>query len=371
MNPARTVRNFLDMSARVREETGKSRWTQLAEIVDARLGPGKLGLIEYYDYHVWRQRERQARRAFVGYRRVWKLQEALSSPRWWGEANDKQTYYSLCKAWGIPHPEVRAIFVERNTRHGGGGIATLCTLDEVRAFLASPAARLPLFIKPFRSQTGIGGAGVAGYDATSDRVTLINGDTARVEDVVQPDAAKHRYWPAGCVLQEVMRPHPEIARRTGGRLCTVRVLVLIERDGPRVLQAALRVAQGSNMVDNMRHGETGNSAGPVDVATGMVQRQLVDPGFREREVRTHPDTGEDIVGFVLPDWEAAMELCRRASLCFGGFRALGWDVALSDRGPLLVELNAPFDMDAAQLMSKTGFRDAAVDRVLEEIGSTR
>lgn len=325
-----------------------------------------MGLDEYYDYGVWRPEAREARMAFVGWRAAWKLQEAMSSPGWSVQSSDKLVCASLCRAWDLAHPQLRAIYSEGQAR-AGGDVPTLRSLDEARAFLASPEARLPLFVKPIRSRTGIGGAAVAGFDAATDRAILANGGTAALREVFAPNAGDRGYWPAGCLLQELLRPHPEIARRTGGRLCTARVIVLLEREGPRVTQAWLRVARGANMVDNIRHGETGNSWGAVEVATGRVLRQVVDAGFDETEIQRHPDTGEPIVGFVLPDWEAGLALCLRASLCFGGFRAQGWDLALTDRGPVLVELNAPFDLDAAQIAAQRGFRDAAVDRILAEV----
>jgi hypothetical protein len=368
MSLADAWKDFAQASREVRRETGKSRWTQLAEIVRLRLGRSKLGLAEYYDYRAYRQTDPRALRAFVGWRMQWRLQDALKSPEWSIESTDKLIFYSLCEAWGLPHPEVRAIYVDPNTRHGGS-IRTLSSLDEVRGFLSSADARLPLFVKPFRSRTGLGGAGIAGFDAATDIVALTNGERASLTEVLRPRDASPEYWPAGCVLQELLAPHPEIARRCGNRLCTARIIVLLEREGPRIIQAWLRVATGNNMVDNIRHGETGNSFGPVDVATGTVLDQVLDAGFRQKSIRVHPDTGEEIVGFRLPDWEAGKALCLRASLCFGGFRAQGWDVAFTDRGPVLVELNSPFDMDAAQIMASKGMWDDAVDRILEEIGA--
>ena len=369
MGLTRKWRALRETSARAGAASGKSMVAQLGEIVGLRRGRGMLGMSEYYDYRVYMARDAAARRTFAGWRIGTRLQAAMTSPGWEAVANDKLLCCSLAEAWGLPTPRLQAIYAPGGMRHGHR-IPTFATLDALRDFLAAPDAPLPLFVKPVHALTGIGAAGLAAYDARTDVVTLANGKQAALADVVRPQAHSKRYWPTGCIFQEMLRPHAEIARRCGPRLCTARVVVLLEAEGPRVMQVALRIATGDNMVDNFRHGTLGNSAGPVDLATGRVLRQVAGVGSDEREVTHHPDTGEPIVDFVLPDWEQALALCRQAAPCFGGFRYQGWDLAFTDRGPVLVELNAPFDMAGSQFTSGEGLWTPAVDRVLAELGTS-
>lgn len=364
----RKWRAFRAASAQAALETGKSPWAQLAEIMRLRRGRGALGMREYYEVHAYDAPTTQAQDAFVGWRMALRLQAALSSPGWDVASIDKFVFYSLCEAWGLPSPALRAIFTPDGARHGHR-IPTLVTLDDVRGFLAAPDAPFPLFVKPVHALTGLGGAGIAGYDLARDRVRLINGREATLEETIRPHAHSARYWPSATIFQDLLRPHPEVARRCGARLCTVRIVVLLEKAGPLVVHALFRVAAGNNMVDNLRHGALGNSCGPVEVATGKVLRQVAYVDACEREITQHPDTGEPITGFVLPDWEAGIALCKRAALCFGGFRLQGWDLALTDRGPTLVELNSPFDILGSQALTREGIWDARVDRVLAELGA--
>ena len=41
----------------------------------------------------------------------------------------------------------------------------------------------------------------------------------------------------------------------------------------------------------------------------------------------------------LPDWDAALELTRHAHLAFDEFDIVGWDVAFTQKGPVIVEGN--------------------------------
>jgi len=61
-------------------------------------------------------------------------------------------------------------------------------------------------------------------------------------------------------------------------------------------------------------------------------------------IRDHPQTGVRVTGRELPDWQSCCDLATRAhvplsELGFGGI--MGWDVALTPEGPVLIEGN-PF-----------------------------
>jgi len=43
--------------------------------------------------------------------------------------------------------------------------------------------------------------------------------------------------------------------------------------------------------------------------------------------------------FVLPDWAEALALCRRAAAMVPLMRMQHWDIALTNRGPCLLEVN--------------------------------
>jgi Sugar-transfer associated ATP-grasp len=65
----------------------------------------------------------------------------------------------------------------------------------------------------------------------------------------------------------------------------------------------------------------------------------------------HPDTGKKVDGLQLPDWAAAVNLCLRAHESLETCPAVGWDVAFTEQGPVLVEGNLPFGIELAQFVS--------------------
>ena len=55
----------------------------------------------------------------------------------------------------------------------------------------------------------------------------------------------------------------------------------------------------------------------------------------------HPVSGYAFAGFRLPDWVAAMDLVEHAyDTALATYRLVGWDVAFTLEGPVLVEGNA-------------------------------
>lgn len=74
----------------------------------------------------------------------------------------------------------------------------------------------------------------------------------------------------------------------------------------------------------------------LDIATGKALRAVQF----DQPVTHHPDTGKDLLSLAVPQWQCLLEL---ASSCYEmcGLGYLGADLVLdSERGPLLLELNA-------------------------------
>ena len=53
----------------------------------------------------------------------------------------------------------------------------------------------------------------------------------------------------------------------------------------------------------------------------------------------HPDTGIKFSEFHAPEYKQAVKLACRAHKALYGIRAIGWDVAISDHGPVFIEGN--------------------------------
>src|SRR5690606_20691728 len=103
--------------------------------------------------------------------------------------------------------------------------------------------------------------------------------------------------------------------------------------------ACWRIPVGKNMTDNFRHGVSGNLLGGIDVETGRVTQVYGRKDNQVSLVRHHPDSGYQFQGFVIPDWEQIIEILMLAGKTMVGLNLQNWDVALTDRGPIITEIN--------------------------------
>ena len=82
----------------------------------------------------------------------------------------------------------------------------------------------------------------------------------------------------------------------------------------------------------------------------------------------HPDTGRPIVGTAIPDWAALVALAKEASRLLPGIRTQSWDIAVSDAGPVPLEVNFGGDLNLAQLAHGAGVLDHRYAEHLQSCG---
>jgi hypothetical protein len=142
------------------------------------------------------------------------------------------------------------------------------------------------------------------------------------------------------VVQERLRNHERVQRLLRSEtLQTVRVTTFVSDEGvPQVLHAYLRLAAAGLNVDNVRGGALANATVEVDLTAGTAGPPH-GPGAGA--------VGE-IEGQALPGWEAACEVVRRGALLLMPQRSMGWDLALTTGGPVIVEANRGYDPFANQ-----------------------
>ncbi len=143
------------------------------------------------------------------------------------------------------------------------------------------------------------------------------------------------------ILEEFIIQHPDMRRLSESAVNTIRmVTIMTRRDLPGiepgkvyVMYAGARFATGNSVTDNLHSG--GLVAG-VDLEKGCIATNAVDYEYNVCEV--HPDTGQVIKGFKIPYFREAVEMIRSAASINEGY--FGWDVAITEHGPTIVECNS-------------------------------
>jgi hypothetical protein len=140
------------------------------------------------------------------------------------------------------------------------------------------------------------------------------------------------------LLQPRLVNHAEIARLSPCALSTMRLMTMAARgESPMFLAGLLRMGTGDATADNFAQG---GIAAPIDYRTGVLgEARGVDARDLAHAYSTHPDTGTSIVGTRIPFWRESIDLALRAHAALGDVPVVGWDIAVTPGGPVLVEGN--------------------------------
>lgn len=170
-----------------------------------------------------------------------------------------------------------------------------------------------------------------------------------MEQEGNPEALWNRLHASGeYLLEELIIQHPALSAIYPHAINTLRT-VTIRKDGvTHIICTYFRIGNHGNHVDNFN---SGGMVAPVDEKTGIVADRAIDKN--KMLYATHPMTGTAIQGFQFPDWDAAMDLVREASTKIPQIGYLGWDIAFTVNGPVLVEGNEFPGHDIYQLPEHT------------------
>ena len=127
-----------------------------------------------------------------------------------------------------------------------------------------------------------------------------------------------------------------------GYLQTVRVCTFVDRAGEaHVLHAHLKLTPPGAAIDNFGVGLSGSLQCCIDLDSGVPQAavRLRGCGHGLELVDRHPETGIAFGESPLPYWEEFCEVVKEAAKRFLPVRAIGWDVAITPKGPVVVEGN--------------------------------
>jgi len=154
------------------------------------------------------------------------------------------------------------------------------------------------------------------------------------------------------LLEEYVLQHPDIMALSPSGLNTVRIFTQIENGKLHYLGARLRVTINSE-VDNMA---AGNPAATINIETGEVDGPGVFSDITRKPVTVHPVTGVPITGFKVPFWQEIKQMMEKAVFVAPENRSVGWDVAITDKGPELIEGNHNWCKLLWQLPAEKGMK---------------
>lgn len=161
-------------------------------------------------------------------------------------------------------------------------------------------------------------------------------------------------------LEELVVQHPEMNKLCDKSVNTMRIMTFNNYGKPEIIWMGLRVGNGVNAIDNF-HAK--GMAVNIDVNTGKLVGNAIDKDLNK--FKEHPTTHVKFDGFQIPCFEEAKQMVLDASLESDKILVVGWDVAISDKGPVIIEGNRRPGFDIVQVLS--GGKMDMVESVLNNI----
>ena len=162
------------------------------------------------------------------------------------------------------------------------------------------------------------------------------------------------------ILEELIVQHDKLAALHKESANTLRVATIRYDDRVEVIFSYLRMGKGNSVIDNA---SAGGVFGVVNVETGKIYAACDRLGGT---FERHPDSGINLIGFEIPRWEEVKQLVTKAAQVLPKVRYVGWDVAVTKTGCVLIEGNDKGRW-SFQIPKQEGFR-SKMNSILRELG---
>jgi len=271
-----------------------------------------------------------------------------------GSIKDKMRFRVRCREHGIATAPVFFYIAQEKITAVDWGSSEPSALPEL--------PECDLFIKPVHGQ---GGKKATRWEYIgSGNFRRNDGGVATGSEVLE--RLRHASRHGAFLVQPRLASHHEIADLANGTLSTVRVMTCRnEKEGVEVTNAAFRMARNKLVVVDNFH--AGGIAANVDISTGTLGRGtrgawgVTADGWYEQ----HPETGIQILNRKLPCWVELVDLVQYAhGAAFFDQVVIGWDVALLDSGPCIMEANKAPDLDIIQRVEGVPLGNQRLGRLL-------
>lgn len=240
---------------------------------------------------------------------------------------DKYLFYLYMSRFGLPVPKVFAMLNNGQVLDEGLHEITLEDLKD----------RKDYFAKAIDGECGDFVKHINTYDELKslyDAGTLKQGRYILQERVIQ-DASMNAIYP--------------------GSINTFRIITIMEHGKPRFFSSVCRI--GTKKLGNVDNWAAGGLAVGIDRATGHLKKWTFYKPMYGRKVDVHPDTGVRFEDCEAPYFEESVALCLKAHSYFYGVKYIGWDIAISDKGPCFIEGNDNFDIGLMQSCDRPLYKE--------------
>jgi hypothetical protein len=281
---------------------------------------------EYFAYGLWQPDRMKDVDNYLYSKEAARLFKVVNKPPVPNPLSDKLAFYELCKAHKIATPEVLAAF------------APTGTLIEFRFGRVPPC---DLFIK---TRTGLGGESAERFRWNGAMFESNRGPHISGADLIDYLATRARIENQTLLVQPLLSNHSDLHTEPNAALATARLVTGHSVSGKIIPLFGYICFARDDQITSL-----GNYLTLIDIENGrLIDVPLGDnPSASIYDYRqlTCNETG------ALPDWDTALQQISLAHRACARFVFVGWDVAFTDHGPIVLEGNENWCADTYQTLN--------------------
>lgn len=308
-----------------------------------------LTLDEYYDFEFEKQSP-EFRYSFLGLNEQRFYLDVLNPMKWYSFARNKYAAHKMFENTGIRTSTLYCYYDPDSRIEGSKEIAS-SVVDVVRILKSKEVQSCVI---------------KATEESHGDNVVVIK----KIE-YQDSDCILHLFDGTITRLSSVLSTHPRIFESlitqtkqfssfNETSVNTVRFMTTLYPDGSaRVIATFIKIGRAGSCVDNA--GSGGNVDVNVDIETGEIKNAIQFDGWRKiKEIDKHPDSGTPLNGVIIENWETIKSEVIKYQQAFPWCKAAGWDIAITDQGPVVIEVNDFWDR-TGQFFIRRGWREEIRD----------
>lgn len=192
------------------------------------------------------------------------------------------------------------------------------------------------FIKSVDGECGVGISTLK----KENQVFYLNSKTVNIKEVVSY-YSNNIYFAQQRIVQK-----SDISEIYPYSINTLRIVTIKENGIIKTIPTTFRVGANKNYVDNWAKG---GLIIPVKDNGKLGEYGFFKPGYGTKS-STHPNTGFRFNDFEIPYYEEAIKVAKK----YHGFldvHSIGWDIAITEDGPLIIEGNDNWEITLHQIQS--------------------
>ena len=112
-----------------------------------------------------------------------------------------------------------------------------------------------------------------------------------------------------------------------------------------LIGVTLRMGIAGSEIDN---GSAGGISIGLDIESGLPLRPYASYEFGMQRFYTHPDSGFCFAALKIPNWSAVKTSIIESATALDHINLVGWDIAITDAGIVIIEVNTMFGLDHMQ-----------------------